>query len=267
MTLIYNILDVRNMVKTKKTNLPTIKEQKDIVNIIDFLLAGKGKVSSLNELKSTITVSLGTKKKLDSINNNKLSYDNLITDLVEKNNYLLEEIKLLKQGVAKSKIQAISLKLTEYARKNEIIRYSDFIIVYSYNKYVGEQEDFEFYINIDKIRYKGNEIDKKQFYRDMCIYLGYYGKLNSDKLAVIVGEMVIYFTILTELIKRYFNKSFKVSTDLASEPKYWEYTLGKIKLPEKVLSEDVMDKVESFQTSIEHYRREMTKPGDSKNEN
>lgn len=255
------------MVKDKKNKLPSIKEHKEIVNIIDFLLAGKGKVSSLNEIISTIRVSLGTKKKLDSMNINKLTYDNLITDLIEKNNYLTEEIKLLKQEVTKSKMQAISLKLTEYARKNEIIRYSDFMIIYSYNKYVGEQEDFEFYVNIDKIKYKGEDFDKKQFYRDMCIYLGYYGKLNSDKLAVIVGEMVVYFTILTELIKKNFNKNFKVSTDLASEPKYWEYTLGKIKLPEKVLREDVMDKVESFQSSIEHYRREMTKPGDSKNEN
>ncbi len=255
------------MVKKEKTKLPSIKEQKEIVNIIDYLLAGKGKVSSLNEIISTIRVSLGTKKKLDLINNNKLTYDNLITDLIEKNKYLTEEIKLLKQEVTKSKMQAISLKLNEFARKNEIIRYADFMIIYSYNKYVGDSEDFEFYINIDKIKYKGEEFDKKQFYRDMCIYLGYYGKLNSDKLAEIVGEMVIYFTILTELIKTNFNKNFKVSTDLASEPKYWEYTLGKIKLPEKVLSEDVIDKVQSFQTSIEHYRREMTKPEDSKNGN
>lgn len=255
------------MTKKEKTRLPTIKEQTEIVNIIDFLLAGKGKVSSLNEIISTIRVSLGTKKKLDSINNNKLTYDNLITDLIEKNKYLTEEMKLLKQEVTKNKMQAISLKLNEFARKNEIIRYADFMIIYSYNKYVGEPEDFEFYIDIDKIRYKGDEYDKKQFYRDMCIYLGYYGKLNSDKLAVIVGEMVIYFTILTQLIKTNFNKNLKVSTGLASEPRYWEYTLGKIKLPEKVLREDVMDKVESFQTAIQHYRREMTKPGDSQNGN
>ena len=111
----------------------------------------------LDNIKSTITISLGTKNKLRSLKGN-YTYEEFINQLL-RDTHNNNEIQI------RNSIEKISLK-----RKRSILKINDLSLIYSYNM-PNKSPNFRFDVQIEKIRFKGKIMDNSQLEKQKRIQL------------------------------------------------------------------------------------------------
>ena len=241
---------ISNTLLTKKD---TNNFKSDILK--SFFLDEDSRELDMTEVTSTLRVTLGTKKKLDSINNTKQSYDKLICSLIEKQIGLENQVKELKQFVKNSHI---NLETSQYLRLTKNYDFKHFKIAYSTNKFSSSlDEDFQFKLLINSIRYKGEEVNMKRVFYEIGCQL-YHNKVESvkhEKNLTIKGEMYLYFKLLTHILYTVFNISIKISIQSSTNPQYWLYKFKKMNLPQNIITKDIIEKVEEFELEIEEVNK------------
>ena len=177
--------------------------------------------SALDRIKSTITISLGTKNRLRVLKGSE-SYEEFI-------NYL---IRLRDQTTHKTDN---FLEIQKFIRKKGIYSFEGFKIIFSYNQYNGSQ-NFIFDISIDKIRENGKIVPFSKYIKE----LSHITKKDFTEI-----EYRAYFQLLQIAVQKEIDSLFKHKgrfEDYFS----WEQEFKMLNLPEKSFEEDVMDKLNNF---------------------
>jgi hypothetical protein len=192
------------------------------ITIIEAILMA----SELDKIKSTITISLGTKNRLREIKGN-MSYEEYI-------NYLLRQVK------AEPK-ESNYVELQEIRRKTGVSSYGNYKIIFSYNSY-SRSDNFQFDIIIDKVRGEEDIID---FHKLIEIISKGIGKEPKEI------EFTIYFKLLTDTIKQEIEPLFKHNgrfEDYFS----WHQEFKVLNLPEKSFEEDIMQKLNNYKNGLNY---------------
>jgi hypothetical protein len=182
--------------------------------------------SELDKVKSTITISLGTKNRLRKLKAS-MSYEEYI-------NYLL------RQAQAEPK-ETNYIELQQIKRKTGVYSFEKYKIIFSYNQY-SKSENFQFDITIDNVREDGNPVDLQKFLEA--------GSKNTNKDMKWI-EFKLYFELLTEAIKQEIEPLFKHNgrfEDYFS----WQQEFKVLNLPEKAFEEDVMQKLNNYRHGLSY---------------
>ena len=174
--------------------------------------------SELDKIKSTITISLGTKNRLRKLKGGQ-SYEDYI-------NYLLR-VRNQKEPKADNQIE-----IQKFERKTGVYSFEDFKIVFTYNEY-NQSQNFIFDISVNKVRKKGKLISFEKYLKGVSKKSG----INPPKI-----ENKDYFQLLQIAIQQEIEPLFKHKGRI--EDYYlWEQEFKVLNLPKKSLEEDVMDKL------------------------
>ena len=175
--------------------------------------------TELDNIKSTITISLGTKNKLRKLKGSN-SYEDFINHLVR-----------LRNQVAHHSDNFIELQ--KFRRKQGIYSFKQFKVLFAYNQFT-ESRNFVFDIQIKTVREAGKRIPVKQLIR----------RFDSKK-DLLRTEYYIYFQLLETAIKKDIESLFKHNgrfEDYFS----WEEEFNMLNLPKRTFEEDVMDKLKNY---------------------
>ena len=168
-----------------------------------------------DKIKTTITVSWGTKNRLKNLKGS-LSYEKYIN-------------KLIKIKTIHSKENYIEFQ--KFERRKALLRVHEFTVLFDYNKY-NNSENFIFDINILKIRKKGTKINLKELLLD---YKQYQEKAQCQ----------LYFELLYVAITQEIDNLF-LHKGLMWDYALWEEEFNILNLPKKSFQEDVMEKIENY---------------------
>lgn len=204
------------------------------------------------DLKSTIKLSYGTKKILDNLNKLNLSYEELILYLIQENNKLKLENKYILNNLNKSK-ELINMDINSYQRMTKIFNFLDLKIRYSCNKFSPIDDSYEYHIKLEKVTRDGKEISLNKIYQITYMLFSESSSINL-KEATIIGESIIYFMILYNLLKENFKVKGNIVNNMVSRLEYWEYTLNKLKLSTNIKNNDINEKLESFKLKLKQLK-------------
>lgn len=187
--------------------------------------------SHLDNIKSTITISLGLKNRLREMKGS-FSYEEYIAQLIRYIKTATEENGLKKSGNY--------TEIVKYNRKTDVYSLEDFKIVFSYNEFINTSI-FRFDIGIDYVRDKGKKISKQDFIKKIK------NKDNSLK-----WNYELYFNLLITCIKRDIEPMFKHKGRI--EDYYnWKKEFNSLGLGRTSYEEDVMEKLEDYERG-EYFR-------------
>ncbi len=181
-------------------------------------------ITELDNVKSTITISLGTKNRLRNLKGSR-NYEDFI-------NYL---IRLRNESVYEPIINTIEFQ--QFQRKKGLFYHDNFNILFSYNKY-NRSPNFRFDITIEVIRENGQKINLNEFIRKLS------NNSNKDYLNI---EYRLYFQLLEKTIQEEIEPRYKHNgrfEDYFS----WEKELEILNMPKKAFEEDVMEKLRQFES-------------------
>jgi hypothetical protein len=185
-------------------------------------------ISELDKIKSTITISLGTKNRLRDLKGSE-SYEDFINHLIRLRNDLAhgKEISLSKNRIELSKTK----------RKKAIYSFNTFKVVFTYNTY-NNSSNFIFDPAIEKISYKGKEISKDYVLDGLSAELT--NKTRSE------NECMIYFKLLEKAIQEEIDPMFKHKGRI--EDYYlWKKEINNLNLPKSVYEEDIIEKLNELE--------------------
>lgn len=178
--------------------------------------------SNLDKIKSSITISLGTKNRLRKLKGSK-SYEDFINQL----------LRLRNQGVHTGENL---IELQKFERKKGIYSFDDFKILFSYNKY-NNSENFIFDISIEKVREKGKEVNLSKYLQR---------KTKDSGKTTIEMEYDTYFKLLIISIQKGIDSMFTHKGRF--EDYYsWKQEFESLGLSNKTFEEDIMDKLNGFE--------------------
>lgn len=175
--------------------------------------------TELDNIKSTITISLGTKNKLRKLKGGN-SYENIINHLI-----------ILKNQVSHHSENVIELQ--QFKRKSGIYSFKQFKVLFLYNTFT-ESRNFIFDIRIKTAREAGKRIPIKEFIR----------RFNQDN-DLLRTEYHIYFQLLETAIRKEIEPLFKHNgrfEDYFS----WKEEFNMLNLSKRTFEEDVMDKLKNY---------------------
>jgi len=181
--------------------------------------------SELDRIKSTITISLGTKNRLRKDKGSQ-SYEDYI-------NYLL---RLRNQKTHKADNL---VELQKFQRKKGLYSFENYKILFSYNQF-NNSPNFIFDIKIDFVRENGNRIFFKQFVKNMS------SNTNTDMLTT---EFKTYFELLKTTIINEIEPLFRHNgrfEDYFS----WKDEFKMLNLSDKSFEEDVMEKLNNYKAGL-----------------
>lgn len=201
--------------------------------------------NAMFDAKSSVKLSYGTKKKLDELNKDKKSYEDLILDMIKKLKYYENKIRRYEENID---ISNVTFDIQTYKRKKQIFTFSGFRVIYSTNIYEPFDDDFQYKIIIDEIRDGDKKVDKNKFfslaYTMFCIKHDIDFDIEKSENE---GELLIYFLILKELIHKDFNhKISDLYIKKFTSVTYWDYAFTKITLPINIMQHDVYDKLNKY---------------------
>lgn len=188
--------------------------------------------SELDNVKTTITLSMGTKNRLRSIKGN-MGYEDFI-------NYLIN----MKNGFFHSKMPN-AIELIKFERDESTFSEENHKIIFSYNKFIYSNS-FRFDIKIESAICGGKRIPCKNFFENnkSCkkgSKIMVYEKKN-DYLSI---DANIYFKILSQAIRQEILSTFKHNGTF-KDYFSWKNEFKMLGLPNSAFEEDVMEKLESF---------------------
>jgi len=139
-------------------------------------------MNKLDEIKSSITISLGLKNRLRKLKGN-LGYEKFIAQLIRERNALVHGSNYI--------------ELNEFNRKERVFRYLDYMIIYSYNEFNNSSSHI-FDVNIKKVRKNGKNINLKSFFNNY--------EIKKDLLS---RKYHLYFQIIEDIIREEIEPLFK----------------------------------------------------------
>jgi hypothetical protein len=178
--------------------------------------------SKLDKIKSTITISLGTKNRLRELKGGQ-SYEEYINYLIRLRN---------KQTHGKENL----IEFQKFNRKKGIFSFDKFKILFEYNEYNGSN-NFTFDLSIGTVRKSG----KKTSFQN---YLNELDK-NEKKVSLTI-EYKTYFELLQIAIQKEIDKLFKHKGRFEDHFS-WKQEFRILNLPKKSLNEDVIEKLNSYE--------------------
>lgn len=165
----------------------------------------------LDNIKSTITISLGTKNKLRTLKGN-YTYEEFINQLLRDKNELRDSSL------------ANRIEKTSFKRKKGILKVKDLSIIYSYNS-PNKSSNFRFDTHIEKIRLEGKIVSQDQFQRNELIRL--------------------QLQIISTIIQKEIDSSFKHKGRI--EDYYnWKKEFELLGLPKIAYEEDILELLEEL---------------------
>lgn len=181
-------------------------------------------MSELDQIKTTITVSLGLKNRLRAQKGSG-TYEDYIGYLLRTRN-----------AVAHDNV----VELQKLVRTDAVHTYNAHKIVFSYNKY-NHSDNFLFDISIDKIREPiwGREISFEEFEKTVS-FIGKSGSMMSYEL---------YFELLSVAIQKEIEPLFKHNGRF--EDHYsWKKEFNLLNLPKRAFLNDVMEKLMDYEKGV-----------------
>lgn len=173
-------------------------------------------MSELDQIKSTITVSLGFKNRLRDLKGS-LSYEKYISYLIRKMN----------QSANKDLIE-----LQKFERKQSVYAFRDHKIVFSYNRY-NNSSNYIFDINIDYVR-------EPNFGKKIILHEFIPSEGNHYEL---------YFKLLSHAIQQEIEPLFKHKGRF--EDHYsWKREFKILGLSDRAFQNDVMDKLKDYENGV-----------------
>ena len=177
--------------------------------------------TELDKIKSTITVSLGTKNRLRKQKGSQ-SYEEYI-------NYLLR----FRNQAAHSQSNVIELQKKK--RKKGIYSFTDHKILFSYNSYINSR-NFMFDIQLETVRHKGRKTTVKNALTSIAKATG------KDML---LSEYRLYFELLAVAIRNDIEPLFKHNGRIEDHFS-WKQEFESLQLPKQVFEYDVMEKLHNY---------------------
>ncbi len=245
--------DMFNLIKPKNPKSDLNKDYLKLRNRIAHSIPDINKYINSNnistfDLKSSIKLSYGTKKLLDKLNKFNSSYEELILGLIQENNRLKAENDIFLTSLEKSK-NLINIDINKYQRTSKIFEFLDMKIKYSCNKFSPVDDSYQFNIKLEKITRDGKEISLDEFFKIIYMLFNESDKIDLKK-GEIIGECIIYFTVLYNLLKENFKIKGNITNSLVSKLGYWEYKLNKLNLTHNIKEKDISEKIESFKLQL-----------------
>ena len=245
--------DIFNLTKSKNPKSDLNKDYLKLRNRIAHGIPDINKYTNSNnistfDLKSSIKLSYGTKKLLDKLNKFNSSYEELILGLIQENNRLKAENDIFLTSLEKSK-NLINIDINKYQRTSKIFEFLDMKIKYSCNKFSPVDDSYQFNIKLEKITRDGKEISLNKFFKIVYMLFNESDKIDLKK-GEIIGEYIIHFIVLYNLLKENFKIKGNITNSLVSRLGYWEYKLNKLNLTHNVKEKDISEKIESFKLQL-----------------
>jgi hypothetical protein len=182
--------------------------------------------SRLDDVKSTITISMGTKNRLRTIKGN-MSYEEFINYLIQIRNEKSHEILDNSNMIEYNKFKRVESTFSDE---------DNYKIIFLYNKFFPS-DNFRFDIEIKNVIYKGERINYESFLRENLIHKN----ISNKEL-----ELDIYFKLLSFIIKLDILPNFKHKGSF-KDYFSWKEEFKMLRLSDRSFEEDVMEKLEDFQ--------------------
>lgn len=182
--------------------------------------------TELDNIKSTITISLGTKNRLRKLKGSQ-SYEDYINFLIRIRNQ------------SKNNLDN-TIELQNFQRRKGMLNWDDgFAIMFSYNSYNNSQ-NFVFDISINIIRQDGKKINILNLIEELSIKNGW---------SLLETEYRLYFNLLQEAIKQGIDSMFHHKGRI--EDYYqWNEEFKMLNLSKKSFDEDVMEKLRDLESGV-----------------
>ena len=189
--------------------------------------------SKLDEVKTTITISMGTKNRLRKIKED-ISYEDFINHLIKLRNEFVYS-----KSVSISS-NANIIEYNKFDRIESVFSENNYKIIFMYNKFIPS-DNFMFDIKIKNVVYDGKRINYNDFLRNESLK-------KSDKNEISYGEIkfAIYFKLLSFVIQKEVLSNFKHNGTF-KDYFSWKKEFEMLRISNKSFEEDVMEKLENFQ--------------------
>jgi hypothetical protein len=174
--------------------------------------------TELDRIKSTITISFGTKNRLRALKGS-YSYEEYINHLIRSRNKTAQEENMI--------------ELQKFTKKQAIHTTGRYKILFEYNQF-SSSPNFIFDIKINIIREEGK-----------IIPLGEFLTISAQKKDLRDREYSIYFELLQTAIQKEIEPLFKHNGRFEDHFS-WQKEFEMLNLPKRAFEEDVMDKLNSY---------------------
>ncbi len=209
-----------------------------IIVVIDSIVGYAKMDTKLDNVKSTITVSLGTKNRLRKIKGDQ-SYEDYINYLIRRRNQIShDDANRIEFQKFERKKATFRLRMSELISNDPDF----YILTFSYNQY-NQSSYFWFDLKIETIRGStGRIIALEDFKKEL--HLPIFS--NKNKLSF---DYRIYFLLLEEAIRKEIEPQFRHKGRF--EDYYlWEKEFRILNLPKKSFDEDILDKLNDLNSEI-----------------
>jgi hypothetical protein len=183
--------------------------------------------SILDKIKSTITVSLGTKNRLKKLKGSE-SYEDFINYLIRIRNQTVHQ-------------RDNTIELQEFHRVKGLYGHGEFKIMFSYNKY-NDSQNFIFDIRLELVREHGEIKTFGEYLRKVAL------ETNKSYEQI---RLITYFKILEISIQKEIEQLFKHNGRI-EDYFSWEQEFKLLNLPKKAFEEDVMEKLREYRSGLSH---------------
>ncbi|HLD18430.1 MAG TPA: hypothetical protein VJB90_00260 [Candidatus Nanoarchaeia archaeon] len=191
----------------------------------------------MDKIKSTITISLGSKNRLRELKGGS-SYEQYI-------NYLM---RLRNQSAHNGENY---IELQKFNRKKGIYSFENFKILFNYNQF-NNSPNFFFDISLDSIRENGEKTSIQVLFKKIKEnnnrpFSGSDG--DPELVNPHTGEYKLYFQLLTVAIQNEVEPLFKHNGRFEDHFS-WEQEFNLLNLPKKSFEEDVMEKLRNYKNGL-----------------
>ncbi|MFH0875214.1 MAG: hypothetical protein V1859_04715 [archaeon] len=183
--------------------------------------------TELDRIKSTITISLGTKNRLRKLKGS-MSYEEYIN-------------LMLRQCSSEKVTENNYLEVQKNNRLTSVYSFDKFIIIFSYNAY-NKSANYQFDINIDKVTEDGNTVPFSSYITNLS--------LNTKK-DILELEFKTYFELLSAAIKKEIEPLFKHNGRFEDHFS-WKEEYKVLGLQDNSFEEDIMQKLNNYKRGL-HY--------------
>lgn len=181
--------------------------------------------SKLDFVKTTLSVSMRTKNDLKKLKGG-LSYDEYIRSLIRN------------QNKTEFIVNSNMLNIETFERRKELFRENDLQILFSYNQFIKNSENFRFDIKIENVRINGKEILIENYLSGEYNHYDHYFKMLEIAIRKEIEPMFNF--------KKYGRNDY---LDYLA----WKHNFTLLGLSNKAFDEDVMEKMNGYLKGREPY--------------
>lgn len=203
-------------------------------DINEITLVKKG---SLNKIKTTITVKMGTKHRLLELARKGESYDDVISRLIHSYDKYENEMIYYRNLLSHYNIEERNIiEVSKLDRGIDAITLSNgAVIQFSYNKPISLPNDlYQMDIQIDKV-ISGKKIKK----------------MVEEMMKDPYQKIMVHLWMVGRVINRHFDIAFELpSRKMIIDPIYWKKVKDRIGLPESSYKHDILDPIKEYEDNL-----------------